>query len=72
MKVHDATENSYKNGYKQGYADAKAEIKYANKVRAKEPNHVVMTMQCDNCGAYVLEQDHVCAGCGAIFKGSVE
>ena len=38
----------------------------AKKVRA-EAHQVTMTMKCGRCGAYVLEQDHVCGGCGALF-----
>lgn len=41
---------------------------YADKIPA-EAHHVVMTMRCGRCGAYVLEQDHVCGGCGVLFGG---
>ena len=39
---------------------------YADMIPA-EPHQVVMTMKCGKCGAYVLEQDYVCGGCGALF-----
>ena len=41
---------------------------YADMIPA-EPYQVVMTMKCGRCGAYVLEQDHVCGGCGSLFGG---
>ena len=44
---------------------------YVKRVRA-EAHQVVMTMKCGRCGAYVLEQDHLCSQCGAMFDGSVE
>ena len=44
---------------------------YIHKVRA-EAHQATMTMKCGRCGAYVLEQDHACPGCGAMFNGSVE
>lgn len=44
---------------------------YTKRVRA-EAHQVVMTMKCGRCGAYVLEQDHLCPQCGAMFDGSVE
>lgn len=42
--------------------------RYTHKVRA-EANQIVTTMRCGRCSAYVLEQDHVCPGCGARFNG---
>lgn len=45
--------------------------RYVKRVRA-EAHQVTMTMKCGRCGAYVLEQDHLCPGCGAMFDGSVE
>ena len=44
---------------------------YIHRVRA-EAHQVTMTMKCGRCGAYVLEQDHLCPGCGAMFDGSVK
>lgn len=44
---------------------------YVKRFRA-EAHHVVMTMKCGRCGAYVLEYDHLCPQCGARFDGSVE
>ena len=44
-------------------------VEYATKIRASEPNHVILTMKCSRCGAYMLEQDHVCPACGAIMRG---
>ena len=44
---------------------------YIKRVRA-EAHQVVMTMKCGRCGAYVLEYDHLCPQCGAMFDGSVE
>lgn len=41
---------------------------YADMIPA-EAHQVTMTMKCGRCGAYVLEQDHVCGGCGALFGG---
>ena len=38
------------------------------RVRA-EAHQVVMSMKCGRCGAYVLEQDHLCPQCGASFYG---
>ena len=40
---------------------------HAKMERAKEPVSVVLIMQCGRCGAHVLEQDHICPGCGAIL-----
>ena len=44
---------------------------YVKRFRA-EGHQVTMTMKCGRCGAYVLEQDHLCPQCGARFDGSVE
>ena len=48
------------------YYHAKDEC--VERVRA-EAHQVTMTMKCGRCGAYVLEYDHLCPGCGAMFKG---
>lgn len=45
--------------------------RYVKRVRA-EAHQVVMTMKCGRCGAYVLEQDHLCPQCGAQMKMEVE
>ena len=45
--------------------------RYVKRIRA-EAHQVVMMMKCGSCGAYVLEQDHLCPQCGAMFDGSVE
>ena len=44
---------------------------YVKRVRA-EAHQVTMTMKCGRCGAYVLEQDHLCPQCGARFNGECE
>ena len=45
--------------------------RYVKRIRT-EAYQVLMTMKCGRCGAYVLEQDHLCPQCGAMFDGSVE
>lgn len=67
MYEHDATETAYKNGYEKGYAAALAAIGYAKKLSAEEPVQVTLTMMCSRCRCLLLEHDHVCPGCGAIF-----